>query len=72
MIFRLSSIFLLTIITVNSQSIDSLYINDGPYIFIEQDGLTEKSIVDGKVILKKHLLPPTKLHLRLKYQLTVM
>ena len=51
--FRLCSIFLFTIVTVNSQSIDSLHINDGPYIFIEQDGLTEKSIVDGKVVLKK-------------------
>jgi hypothetical protein len=52
-IFRLSSLFLLTIVTVNSQSIDSLLINDGPYIFIEQDGLIEKSIVDGEVVLKK-------------------
>ena len=52
-IFRLNGIFLLTIVTANSQAIDSLHINDGPYIFIEQDGLTEKSIVNGEVVLKK-------------------
>jgi hypothetical protein len=69
-IFRLSSLFLLTIVTVNSQSINSLLINDGPYIFIEQDGLTEKSVVDGEVVLKKYLLTHTKLHLLLKIQHT--
>ena len=32
---------------------DSLKINDGPYVFIENDVLIEKSIIDGKVFSKE-------------------
>lgn len=32
---------------------DSIKINDGPYVFIENDALIEKNIVEGQVIIKE-------------------
>lgn len=40
---------------------DSLIINDGPYVFIENDKLIEKSIIDGQVIIKNLALNAYKI-----------
>jgi hypothetical protein len=46
----------------NPVAADSVPINDGPYIFIKENFLIEKSIVDGKVETKKLAIESTTTH----------